>query len=217
MQQSMWMDKMVKPATMFYLYISLLAFVGCMLTTNPAMSYEEPKYTVIKKTDIYEVRLYETRTVAQVIYGKEDSGFKVLFNYISGENDTSSEVKMTVPVTQSEKIDVTAPVTQSKNDGKMVMQFFLPKQYSLQNAPKPNDPRVSIIDLPETYFAVISYSGSTSDKNFNEHHKKLKAALDKDKLIVIGIPLKATYNSPFTLPFLRRNEAMYLLGNDGGK
>ncbi len=217
MQRSMWMDNMVKPATMFYLYISLLAFVGCMLTTNPAMSYEEPKYTVIKKTDIYEVRLYETRTVAQVIYGKEDSGFKVLFNYISGENDTSSEVKMTVPVTQSEKIDVTAPVTQSKNDGKMVMQFFLPKQYSLQNAPKPNDPRVSIIDLPETYFAVISYSGSTSDKNFNEHHKKLKAALDKDKLIVIGIPLKATYNSPFTLPFLRRNEAMYLLGNDGGK
>ncbi|MFW2468667.1 MAG: SOUL family heme-binding protein [Candidatus Puniceispirillaceae bacterium] len=217
MQQSMWMDKMVKPATMFYLYISLLAFVGCMLTTNPAMSYEEPKYTVIKKTDIYEVRLYETRTVAQVIYGKEDSGFKVLFNYISGENETSSEVKMTVPVTQSEKIDMTAPVTQSKSDGKMVMQFFLPKQYSLQNAPKPNDPRVSIIDLPETYFAVISYSGSTSDKNFNEHHKELKAALDKDKLTVIGIPLKATYNSPFTLPFLRRNEAMYLLDNDGGK
>ena len=217
MQQSMWMDKMVKPATMFYLYISLLAFVGCMLTTNPAMSYEEPKYTVIKKTDIYEVRLYETRTVAQVIYGKEDSGFKVLFNYISGENETSSEVKMTVPVTQYEKIDMTAPVTQSKSDGKMVMQFFLPKQYSLQNAPKPNDPRVSIIDLPETYFAVISYSGSTSDKNFNEHHKELKAALDKDKLTVIGIPLKATYNSPFTLPFLRRNEAMYLLDNDGGK
>lgn len=217
MQQSMWMDKMVKPATMFYLYISLLAFVGCMLTTNPAMSYEEPKYTVIKKTDIYEVRLYETRTVAQVIYGKEDSGFKALFNYISGENETSSEVKMTVPVTQSEKIDMTAPVTQSKSDGKMVMQFFLPKQYSLQNAPKPNDPRVSIIDLPETYFAVISYSGSTSDKNFNEHHKELKAALDKDKLTVIGIPLKATYNSPFTLPFLRRNEAMYLLDNDGGK
>ena len=217
MQQSMWMDKMVKPATMFYLYISLLAFVGCMLTTNPAMSYEEPKYTVIKKTDIYEVRLYETRTVAQVIYGKEDSGFKVLFNYISGENKTSSEVKMTVPVTQSEKIDMTAPVTQSKSDGKMVMQFFLPKQYSLQNAPKPSDPRVSIIDLPETYFAVISYSGSTSDKNFNEHHKELKAALDKDKLTVIGIPLKATYNSPFTLPFLRRNEAMYLLDNDGGK
>ena len=217
MQQSMWMDKMVKPATMFYLYISLLAFVGCMLTTSPAMSYEEPKYTVLKKTDIYEVRLYETRTVAQVIYGKEDSGFKVLFNYISGENETSSEVKMTVPVTQSEKIDMTAPVTQSKSDGKMVMQFFLPKQYSLQNAPKPNDPRVSIIDLPETYFAVISYSGSTSDKNFNEHYKKLKAALDKDTLTAVGIPLKATYNSPFTLPFLRRNEAMYLLDNDGEK
>jgi hypothetical protein len=217
MQQLIWMDKMVNPAMMFYLYISLLTFVGCVLITKPAMSYEEPKYTVIKKTDIYEVRLYEARTVAQVVYGKEDSGFKVLFNYISGENDTSSEVTMTVPVTQSEKIDMTAPVAQSKRVGKMVMQFFLPKQYSLQNAPKPNDPSISIIDLPETYFAVISYSASTSDKNFNEHHKQLKAALDKDKLTVIGVPLKATYNSPFTLPFLRRNEAMYLLANDGGK
>ncbi|MDC0564044.1 heme-binding protein [Alphaproteobacteria bacterium] len=217
MQQSMWIDKMVNPAMMFYLYISLLTFVGCVLITKPAMSYEEPKYTVIKKTDIYEVRLYEARTVAQVVYGKEDSGFKVLFNYISGENDTSSEVTMTVPVTQSEKIDMTAPVAQSKRVSKMVMQFFLPKQYSLQNAPEPNDPRINIIDLPETYFAVISYSGSTSDKNFNEHHKQLKAALDKDKLTVIGVPLKATYNSPFTLPFLRRNEAMYLLANDGEK
>ena len=31
----------------------------------PAMSYEEPKYKIITKTDIYEVRRYEQRTVAQ--------------------------------------------------------------------------------------------------------------------------------------------------------
>ena len=68
-----------------------------------------------------------------------------------------------------------------------------------------------IIDLPDEYFAVISYSGFASDSNFEKHHKELKAALDKDGMVITGPPIKATYNSPFTPPFLRRNEAMYPL------
>ena len=175
------------------------------------MSYEEPKFTIIKKTDVYEVRRYERRTVAEVTYGDEDSGFRVLFDYISGANKDIQEIQMTVPVTQSKEIDMTAPVTQSENNGQMVMRFFLPSNYSKQNAPKPTDKRVQIIDLPDEYFAVISYSGFASDSNFIKHHEELKVAMERDGLIVTGPPLKATYNSPFTPPFLRRNEAMYPL------
>ena len=51
----------------------------------PAMSYEEPQYKIIKKTDIYEVRRYEQRTVAQAKYDQENSGFRILFDYISGK------------------------------------------------------------------------------------------------------------------------------------
>ena len=40
------------------------------------MSYEEPEYKVVKKTDVYEIRQYKKRTVAQIIYGEEDSGFE---------------------------------------------------------------------------------------------------------------------------------------------
>ena len=50
--------------------------------------------------------------------------------------------------------------------------------------------------------------GFASDGNFEEHYTELKAALDKDGMVIKGPPIKATYNSPFTLPFLRRNEAM---------
>ena len=135
----------------------------------------------------------------------------MLFDYISGANKGSKEVEMTIPVTQSKEIDMTAPVTQSLTDGKMSMRFFLPMQYSKLNAPEPNDERVRIIDLPAEYFAVISYSGFASDGNFEEHYTELKAALDKDGMVIKGPPIKATYNSPFTLPFLRRNEAMYPL------
>ena len=207
----MWVDNMVEPKPLLRFSVFLIALLAYLTASVPAMSYEEPEYFIVKKTDVYEVRQYKNRTVAEVTYGEEDSGFRVLFDYISGANKGSKEVEMTIPVTQSKEIDMTVPVTQSTTDGKMSMRFFLPMQYSKQNAPEPNDERVRIIDLPAEYFAVISYSGFASDGNFEEHYTKLKAALDKDGMVIKGPPIKATYNSPFTLPFLRRNEAMYPL------
>jgi effector-binding domain-containing protein len=209
--QSMWVDNMVEPKPLLRFGVLLLALLAYQTASVPAMSYEEPEYSIVKKTDIYEVRQYKRRTVAEVVYGEEDSGFRLLFDYISGSNKGSREVEMTIPVTQSKEIDMTVPVTQSTNDGSMSMRFFLPTQYTKQNAPEPNDERVKIIDLPEEYFAVISYSGFASDSNFEERYKELKAALDKDGMVIKGPPIKATYNSPFTLPFMRRNEAMYPL------
>ena len=200
---------MVEPKPLLRFSVFLIAILAYLTASVPAMSYEEPEYSIVKKTDVYEVRQYKKRTVAEVIYGGEDSGFRVLFDYISGANKGSKEVEMTIPVTQSKEIDMTVPVTQSTTDGKMSMRFFLPMQYSKQNAPEPNDERVRIIDLPAEYFAVISYSGFASDSNFEEHYTELKAALDKDGMVINGPPIKATYDSPFTLPFLRRNEAMY--------
>ena len=194
---------MVEPKPLLRFSVFLIAILAYLTASVPAMSYEEPEYSIVKKTDVYEVRQYKKRTVAEVIYGEEDSGFRVLFDYISGANKGSKEVEMTIPVTQSKEIDMTVPVTQSTTDGKMSMRFFLPMQYSKQNAPEPNDQRVRIIDLPAEYFAVISYSGFASDSNFEEHYKELKTALDKDGMVIKGAPIKATYNSPFTLPFLR--------------
>ena len=211
LQQSIWADNMAEQNNLIRSGIIFLALFSYITASVPAMSYEEPKFTIIKKTDVYEVRRYETRTVAELTYGDEDSGFRVLFDYISGANKDIQEIQMTVPVTQSKEIDMTAPVTQSNNNGQMVMRFFLPSNYSKQNAPKPADKRVQIIDLPEEYFAVISYSGFASNSNFVRHHEELKAAMERDGLVAIGPPLKATYNSPFTPPFLRRNEAMYNL------
>ena len=202
---------MVEPKPLLRFSVFLIALLAYLTASVPAMSYEEPEYFIVRKTDVYEVRQYKSRTVAEVTYGEEDSGFRVLFDYISGANKGSKEVEMTIPVTQSKEIDMTVPVTQSMTDGKMSMRFFLPMQHSKQNAPEPNDERVRIIDLPAEYFAVISYSGFASDGNFEEHFTELKAALDKDGMVIKGPPIKATYNSPFTLPFLRRNEAMYPL------
>ena len=151
----------------------------------------------------------------EVTYSNQDSGFRYLFNYISGENATSEKVSMTVPVTQSVKIDMTAPVTQSKKDGKLVMQFYLPSKFTLNNAPKPTNSRVSLVVLEGGIYAVIKYSGRVTDKNFQKHYKELKEYLTKDNINFFEPAIRATFNGPFTLPILRRNEVMVKINYNG--
>ena len=102
----------------------LIILLFNIFSIKQTMSYEEPKYKTIKSSEVYEIREYGDRLAVEIEYSNEDSGFRYLFNYISGENKSSEKVKMTVPVTQSVKIDMTSPVTQSTRDGKMKMQFF---------------------------------------------------------------------------------------------
>ena len=129
---------MVQQNPRLRLSVSLIALFAYATASVPAMSYEEPEYNIVKKTDVYEVRQYRKRTVAEVIYGKEDSGFRMLFDYISGSNKGSKEVEMTIPVTQSKIIDMTVPVTQSLTDGKMSMRFFLATKIFKTNCTRAN-------------------------------------------------------------------------------
>jgi len=70
---------------------------------------------------------------------------------------------------------------------------------------------VEVASIKAGYFAVIRYSGFASDKNFFKHASILKNSLEKENIEFKEPPIKATYNGPFTLPNLRRNEAMYLI------
>ena len=193
----------------------LIIALFTIIYTNISMALEEPKYQILKSNNNYEIREYNDRLAVEVTYSNEDSGFRYLFNYISGENTTSEKVNMTVPVTQSVKIDMTAPVTQSKKDGKLVMQFYLPSKFTLNNAPKPTNSRVSLVVLEGGIYAVIKYSGRVTDKNFQKHYKKLKEYLIKDNINFVEPAIKATFDGPFTLPILRRNEVMMKINYNG--
>ena len=186
-----------------------------IIYTNTSMALEEPKYQILKSNNNYEIRKYSDRLAVEVTYSNQDSGFRYLFNYISGENTTSEKVSMTVPVTQSVKIDMTAPVTQSKKDGKLVMQFYLPSKFTINTAPKPTNRRVSLVAIEGGIYAVIKYSGRVTDKNFQKHYKKLKEYLTKDNINFFEPAIRATFNGPLTLPILRRNEVMVKINYNG--
>ena len=91
----------------------------------------------------------------------------------------------------------------------MTMQFYLPSKFNKNNTPDPTSSDIEIINIEGGYYAVIRYSGRASENNFIKHRDILESELYKDGIFIKGPPIKATYNSPFTLPLMRRNEAMF--------
>ena len=185
-----------------YLRFLILIFGVSLFTTNSIMAYEEADYKTVYQTEQFDVRFYGERLVVQTSYGDQNGGFRKLFNYISGSNDSSEKIAMTVPVTQSDP-----------GEG-MVMQFYLPSKFDKESTPNPDDESLEISTIDAGYYAVIKFSGRSKEKNFNKHSKILRKELEKNDIKIIGPSIKATYNGPFTLPRFRRNESMFLVSWD---
>ena len=178
----------------------LLILIFCtlfILQYSRVMANEEAKYEIIDKNEVYEIRKYLDRLAVETSRAGIDSNFRKLFNYISGRNETQEKIAMTTPVTQVEK------------KGNMTMQFYLPSKFNSENVPNPLREDVKIINIEGGYYAVLRYSGRASDNNFLKHKQILEKELKKNNISIISLPIRATYDSPFTLPMNRRNEAMF--------
>lgn len=178
------------------------------------MAIEEPDYKVEQKGANYEIRSYGPILVAETKVEAEfesagNQAFRILAGYIFGGNQSKTKIAMTAPVNQktvSEKIEMTAPVTQVRGPSGFLVQFTMPKKYSMETLPIPNDTRVLLRELPARKTAVFPYSGSWSESRYNEKLTTFKENLKKDGVVTTGEPVLARYNSPFQLWFLRRNE-----------
>lgn len=194
--------------------VRMIIFTMVVFNSGVSMAVSEPKYNVESKNDIYEIRIYSSTIVAQTVIDSnfEEAGnkaFRILADYIFGNNKSKTKVAMTAPVAQqvsSEKISMTAPVSQIKNLNGYVVQFTMPEEYTLATLPEPNDSRVQLLEVPARRVAVYSYSGSWSEDRYNSKLKEFKASLEKDKISTVGEPIFARFNSPFQLWFFRRNE-----------
>jgi len=163
---------------------------------------KEVPYEVVKKVGDIEIRRYPEVILAVVEGFIDDSGFGLLFQYISGENKTRRRIAMTAPVITSEKITMTAPVI-TKNE---YMAFALPASYTKETVPVPTNTAVKIEVQPKKEMAVLRFSGRTTEVRVQKFIQKLKTSLQAQGIQTIGEPLLMRYNSPFTPGFLRRNE-----------
>ena len=181
--------------------ITGIVLIG-IITLGPIMSnVEVPSYKVVNTANNIEVRQYSPMIIAEVqIKGqREDAigdGFRLLADYIFGNNITHKNIAMTAPV-QQQKIDNTWRIS-----------FIMPSEYKMNTLPTPISQLIRLKEVPAKMFAVITFNGRNSDKNLKKHEEKLIEYTQSQNLLVRGEPKYAFYNPPWTLPFMRRNEVM---------
>jgi len=187
------------------------------------MAIEEASYTVVERDGEFEIRDYAPHVLAEtVVAGSFDragnEAFSRLFRYISGDNRSRHKVAMTAPVSQEptgEKIAMTAPVGQQPAEDRWVVSFTMPASSALETLPEPEDPQVTLRQVPARRMAALRYSGFWTETSYLRQRLKLESWVRTRGLRLAGDPVWARYNSPFAPWFLRRNEILIPVDGDG--
>jgi hypothetical protein len=208
----------------FWLLTTLLSQSGCSLFG--IRSEETPQYQVLLKDANKEIRAYKPYVIAKTKMKdasdeSRSEAFRIIAGYIFGGNEATQSIAMTAPVSQREnervegqKIAMTAPVTQKLSASEQnVMTFMMPSKFKLSDLPAPKDKRVEFEEVPAQTLGVIRYSGFDGEEKRQAKASELKDWLEKaDSAYTINsAPIRAGYDPPWTLPFLRRIELMYEL------
>jgi hypothetical protein len=183
------------------------------------MATEEPEFTLISQENAIEVREYKPKIIARVeVEGDFDDasskGFKLLADYIFGNNllnGESQKISMTAPVEMTplaEDIVMTSTIMKSEANHKWQVNFVMPKEYTLDSLPRPNNELVKIIEIPKEKYAVIVFSGLVRDSSYTEKAQLLNDFIMTNNMTQLEAIKIARYNPPWTLPFFRRNELM---------
>ena len=196
----------------------LLALI-VILWNQPAMAIEEPRFTLVMKAGMFEVRQYAPMLIAEtMVEGDMDEasnrGFRRIADYIFGNNQSvqtgsSSKIAMTAPVTMS-AANSSSGVNESNMaaSNKWRVHFVMPSQYSMANIPQPKNTDVKLREVPGKYFAVYSYTGFNTQARVQDKTNELMTWVQEKKLKAINSPQLSRYDPPWTLPMFRRNEIM---------
>jgi hypothetical protein len=206
--------------------ILLIWTIGSFFFNNSVAS---PKYSVLEEKQGYEIRLYEPYITAQVEVGGTyneaiNEGFRILADYIFGNNTKQADIAMTAPVTEgesekmamtapvlvseNEKLAMTAPVIESTRDETRIISFVMPFEYTLETLPKPNNKEVKIVPQEARKVAVLRFSWSRSSERVARKKQELLTLLERDEITPKNSPEYAGYNAPLTAPWLNRNEVI---------
>jgi effector-binding domain-containing protein len=182
---------------------------------------EQADYTLVKKMNGYEIREYPEHIVAQTTvkgsYGKSmGSGFSIVAGFIFGGNTKKESIAMTAPVIAqkgevkqvSQKIAMTAPIVATTEGDSQTISFVMPRSYTLETLPTPNDSRVKIVMISTKKYAVMRFSWYSSDARIKRMEEKLISALARDGVTTGEVTAYAGYNAPGTPPWMMRNEVL---------
>ena len=198
-----------------FLLLLLTIFSSCSLFG--IRTEEEPSYQLLSKKDSFEIRQYDSYLIAKVNVKEENykkaanKGFRILANYIFGDNKSKDKISMTAPVKQSKsiKIAMTAPVKQSKSINSWNISFVMPKKYTLDTLPLTSDKRIIFQKVKSKKIISYRFSGFGNEENIKIKNKELLKFIEKERLKIKSDLVINFYDPPWTIPFFKRNEIHY--------
>jgi len=208
---------------MIHMLRTILVLVMVTAASSQARASDEPSYGLVRAQGAIEIRDYPALLLAEVEVSGDmtragNQGFRPLAGFIFGDNqapgaDSSANIAMTTPVIQSrsERIAMTSPVTQSRTSGDSEtwrVAFIMPESWTLETLPRPNDPAVIVREQPARRLAAIRFSGGPNEARFERKAEELAAFLAAEGYEIIGEPVYARYNPPWTPTPMRRNEVL---------
>ena len=169
---------------------------------------ETPNYVVVSRGGDFELRDYPAMTVAEVVRagGRSDAlrgGFRPLAGYIFAKERGGEKIAMTAPVTQ-----------EPTDDGSWRVRFIMPRDWSLEDLPRPAQDDVQLTRTEPQRFAAVRFNGGWDDARLERQTERLRAWIAERGLEATTPPTYAYYDDPFTPGLLRRNEV--LIGVHGG-
>ncbi len=180
--------------------IVVLFIIFQLYFVNAQKDIEQYPYKVVKKYDNFEIRNYEDALFTSVKlntnnYDKTSSkGFSILAGYIFGGNEKEEKIAMTSPVA----------MTLEENS---TMLFLVPKEYSKESLPKPNDASIEFKEMPAKKVAAITFGGWANDEKIASYKMKLIKALDKEGIKYTNNYFFLGYNAPMEV-INRKNEVI---------
>ncbi len=181
------------------LSVVIVLFLGSQIYLyQGSHKIEGYKYEVITAYPGFEIRKYEASLFTSIELDTDDykqassKGFSALGGYIFGKNEDKEQISMTSPVAMSLEAETT-------------MMFLVPKKYTIDNLPKPQNPNIEFIEMPERMIAAVTFSGWASNEKIARYRLALEEMLEKTGIKHTGRFSVLGYNPPYEFLF-RRNE-----------
>ena len=179
--------------------ITALAF-GALRIELARWFTPEPAYRLGSKLGDLELRHCAARVEAvteiedSTLEAALDHGYSRLVSYVCGANHAS------------ELLSRTLPVLTAMRDGRYTVAFVMPPGRSLGDLPRPAHPAIALREVPAHTIAALRFRGRFTRNNVAAHERALLRHIVDAGLATRGSIAFAAYDTPLTLPVLRRNE-----------
>lgn len=167
---------------------------------------KEPPYRVVRLAGRIEIRAYEAMVLAEVLVSGDtrqdaaNTGFKALADYIFGGNEQREKLPMTTPVMQQQ-----VPKNQ------WMVAFVMPQGHTLATLPEPLNTAVVLRSFDQREMMVGKLSGTPTEAEIASLREEMIHLAQEWDATLVGQPLTAYYNPPWTPTPLRRNELLWEL------